>query len=225
MLSKSKDIRIKKIIKESLEEAYKADLNDNKLKSAKFVECFGTKLFNEFYPPDERLKKTSNNWVIKKELKVQRVNEDGTGKLPGEWLLDIVIAEYIEDPEICISNVPFVKKILWAVESESDTSIKAMADDFGKLAVVNADNYVYLNGINQDSDHSVERYIDRRIRTVNKILKTVDDHFKDKELYYAFWPSPGKTLGRESYWEIDLNTLAKRVRVYKIDIYELVEIM
>ncbi len=119
MLNKNKGIRVKDLIKKSLEEAYKANLNDNKLKSAKFVEVIGTKLFNEFYPLDERLIKTSNNRITKKELKVQRVKEDGSGKLPGEWLLDIVIAEYIEDPEICISNVPFVKKILWAVESSN----------------------------------------------------------------------------------------------------------
>ena len=80
MLNINKDIRIKDLIKESLEEAYRANFNDNKLKSAKFVECFGTKLFEEFYPLD--VQPDDSDDLTKIELKVQRVNEDGNRQAP-----------------------------------------------------------------------------------------------------------------------------------------------
>ncbi|MCK8818142.1 hypothetical protein MWH28_12320 [Natroniella sulfidigena] len=211
MNNKEKGKLIKDLMVESLEDAYNAQLKKSSLKSAKFVECFGNNLYREF----------CENELDSSEpkLAVQKVKDDGSGKQSGEWLLDIVIKKEFEiaDPDKKQSKANLVKDVLWAIESESSTSIKEMAKDFGKLVVINAENYVYLNGVDQKTIENVNAYIKRRIETVEDIMDKIGERFIGKNLYYGFWPKPGSSNWSENYWDnLSIKDLKSRIKLFEL---------
>lgn len=57
-------------------------------------------------------------------LRVIEVDEDGQRK-PGEWLVDACVTE-----ERCEEGLRFIDRIVFAMESESDTGKRAFNDDF-----------------------------------------------------------------------------------------------
>ncbi len=188
-------------LKETIAEAFsiaikeKSNISSNTIRSAKFVEEVVKGIFYKHLTSEQQ------NKYIKH---VQKVKKDGSGKERGEWLLDGVICEKIEitDHIKNTSTSKIVKKLLWAIESESATSMTAMTEDFGKLIVVKSENYLYLNGLNQHQDN-VSEYILRRIRTIDDIINKMDNGFHEGKLYYGFWPTPGKAQGLKSYWDSD----------------------
>jgi hypothetical protein len=187
----------------------KDELKSNTLRSAKFIECVAKNIFEHLLVSEQ-----NNN----SNLYVQKVKADGSGKLSGEWLLDAVIREdiIITDRAIKNSQTRFVSKILWAIESESHTSLNSMAEDFGKLAVVRSANYLYLNGLNQTHQKALN-YIKRRLSTIESLIDRLPTIFQDGNLYYGFWPTPGKAQGYASYWDADYKMLLKMVKLYFYD--------
>lgn len=110
------------------------------------------------------------------KLKVIGVN-DKYEKISGEWLVDSCIVDYQHS---------FIKKITFALESESNTSKRAFNEDFAKIIHLNAEYKLYLNGTNQKTEKGTYRYIDERLRYAESVLKDM----LINNLYLAFWPSP-----------------------------------
>ncbi|MEI6333592.1 MAG: hypothetical protein WCS87_03465 [Methylococcaceae bacterium] len=165
----------------------------NQLKSSKFVHSIGEKLFT-LQPKD-----TVNLNVIK-------VNDQGI-KESGEWLLDITITQNIDG---------FKNKIVWAVESESDVSKKAFHNDFAKLFHINSENYLYLNGLNHKTMKGKDKYIEKRLKEVDEIIKNCD-----KTFWFAFWASPCQSNESPSIWK-ELHEEGKfkhlkKVRLFKFE--------
>lgn len=196
-------------IKEAFEKAHslsnKGKFKEyNGLKSAKFVFEVGRKL-------EEKTKDESSSDNIVSY--VQKVDDEGN-KEPGEWLLDIVIAETTEitDPKVSNSKAIINSKIIWAVESESALGLPEFAEDFGKLLAINSEKYLYLNGVNPNQTN-FEEYVERRLNTTNEILDKLNFN---GELYFGFWPSPAKE-DETSGWENDIEDLLNKIRLYKWD--------
>lgn len=174
---------------------------DNQLKSAKFVHEIGNMLWidkslklNVITAPEipEKDKKTGN-WKHKKGS--------------GEWLLDVTITQNIDG---------FKKKIVWAVESESHCSKGAFHEDFAKLFHINSDNHLYLNGLKQKTNEGKDKYIGKRLKEVEEIIKDCDRTF-----WFAFWASPCKYKQFTSIWdhlneEGEFNHL-KDIRLFKFE--------
>lgn len=148
--------------------------DSNSLKSAKFVSIISESIFNEFY------NNSGNN------LNVIKVDGQGN-KDPGEWLLDACITQ---------NTIGFKKKIILAMESESDTSLKAFNDDFAKLIHIKAENYIYLNGLNQKTNLGNQKYINNRLLYAQQLMNP--EEFST--FFIAFWASPKKIRGFESIW-------------------------
>ncbi|RIH66179.1 hypothetical protein D1164_04515 [Mariniphaga sediminis] len=188
--------RLKEVLNSSFLSSLNITANDNfhlnALKSAKFVSTVGHSLFNEFY------KNTDYT------LNVIPVDDQGN-KLPGEWLLDVAITQNVHG---------FRKKIILAVESESSTSIKAFNDDFAKLVHIRADNYIYLNGLDQKTEKGKQDYTDRRLLYAKNLLSTGSY----PSFYLGFWASPKKIKGYKSIWAAILDgefSHLKKVELYK----------
>lgn len=111
------------------------------------------------------------------------VDPDGI-KTPGEWLVDACITVKNERG--------FVERVVFAMESESDTSEHDFNVDFAKLIHLNASVKLYLNGVNQKTSDGMEDYIQRRICYASEILKRTRHN---GQLFIGFWPSPGKLHG------------------------------
>ncbi|MFZ1288642.1 MAG: hypothetical protein WAR79_01025 [Melioribacteraceae bacterium] len=170
--------KLKKILNDSFNSSLKFTNIDNfkdsnSLKSSKFVSIIAQELINELF---------NNNY----NLNVIEVDDKG-GKYPGEWLLDITITENIND---------FNKKIILALESESDTSEKAFNDDFAKLINTKADNYMYLNGVNQKTIQGKQEYINSRLSYAKTFLNSIEF----PSFFIGFWTSPKKINGYNSIW-------------------------
>ena len=137
-----------------------------------------------------------------RNLQVIGVNDDG-GKLPGEWLLDACITEDTDG---------FKDRVIFAMESESDTSKREFDRDFAKLVHVNAATKLYLNGLNQLTNDGVETYIKDRIEYAEEVLRRTRS---SGQWFIAFWPSPGKLRRTEtSAWQCLPSHLAE-VRLFE----------
>ena len=161
-------------------------LTDNKLKSSIFVYM----LSEEF----------RNSFGGKYKINVVGYDKEKKKRKPGEWLLDIAITEeiQIQDPEDVRSKGDISYRMIWAIESELNSGIKAFADDFGKLLCVKSENYLFLNGLNQKTEKGRLDYIKRRTATIGKMQK--DLSLALNNYYIAFFPSPAKKNG-ESLWD------------------------
>ncbi|MYH17030.1 MAG: hypothetical protein F4149_17840 [Gammaproteobacteria bacterium] len=117
-------------------------------------------------------------------LRVIEVRDCGKKK-SGEWLVDACITE-----ERCHAETPpFIDRIVFAMESESNTGQRAFDHDFAKLVHLNADYKLYLNGLSQTTCQGMCNYITRRCEYVETILNRVRPL---GEFYFGFWPSPAK---------------------------------
>lgn len=124
------------------------------------------------------------------ELKVVAIDDSNFERISGEWLLDGCIRD---------NNGSFPKKILFAFESESDTSIKSFNEDFPKIIHINANLKLYLNGLNQKTEKGKNNYIKNRL----KYAETVLDKTITGDLYLGFWPSPQQIdTDRPSFWKL-----------------------
>jgi hypothetical protein len=197
---------VREIILAALSEAKRVQRSP-KLQSSKFVEEIGKRLKKELCP-------ASND---KSHLKVQTVNETGTGKIPGEWLLDAVIYEYFNevDRRFPKSPVHFLKNIVWSVESESNTRLTEMAKDFNKLLAIKSDNYLYLNGVNQKTPEDRLKYMLHRLETAKRVIDRVAKESGLKSFYFAFWPSPERVRG-QSLWDDNNVNLPDIVNVHQL---------
>jgi len=199
-------IDINSLIKSALESSYNANIKntDAKRKSSIFVYELGKMLYDKSRYNSEDYK-----------LKVVRWNYDKDIRIPGEWLLDITIIKDKEISDMSIerskTRIPF--KIIWAVESESNPSLTAFAEDFGKLLCIKSDNYLFLNGLRQITEKGRKDYIQRRIKTATVLLS--DPSFIKNNFYLAFWPSPARSDGI-SLWDKSLTELLSMVKVTKL---------
>ena len=147
---------------------------------------------------------------------VQKVNLKLKKKVSGEWLLDGVIAKrkrFGNERSRRYAKAKITTHLLWAVESESATSLKAMCDDLGKLLVVDSQNYLYLNGLNQQP-RNTHNYVERRLKTVKGILAH-NRKFNKGNFYLGFWPSPKKTKARDSFWDQGLQDLTPYLKMFR----------
>ena len=117
-------------------------------------------------------------------LRVIKV-EDGGKREPGEWLVDACVTM-----ERAISgNCPFIERIVFAMESESNTGKRAFNDDFAKLVHLEAKHKLYMNGLNHRTAGGMETYMEGRREYAEAVL----DRFPPSgEFYLGFWPSPEK---------------------------------
>ena len=148
--------------------------SDNQFKSSLFVSEFGKGIFQTFYDNDDF------------NLKTIKVNNNGK-KISGEWLLDICVTN---------ENNGFIENISLAAESESNVSLKAFQDDFAKVFHIKADNYIYLNGLNQLTTKGLKNYIIKRVAYTEKLL----NNSTIEKFYLGFWTSPQKKGGYNSLW-------------------------
>jgi hypothetical protein len=166
----------------------------NFFRSAKFVSEVAYGLWDVFYSKiyDENHKLNM--------LHVQEVDDFGIKK-KGEWLFDICITDTREISENKYNKEATARintNILWAVESESSTSILDFCADFGKLICSGANNCFYLHGLNQRNPDNRRAFVDRRLSTLRSQLS---DLIKSENNYYiGFWPSP-KKIGGSSIWD------------------------
>ena len=133
------------------------------------------------------------------KLNVQSVADVDNGKMKGEWLFDFCITELVGIVDKKYHGKTEINiQILFAGESEFDSSISAFGHDFGKLICSNANQYCYIMGLNQKTDAGRKDYIESRLSVINDQLSK---HVKD-DFVLAFVPTPGK-IGEKSYWDKD----------------------
>jgi hypothetical protein len=195
---------VRSIVTKSLEDAAILGPTKPKIQSAKFVEGIGKRLAEAFCDLSDK-------------RSFQTVNKEGTGKIKGEWLLDVAIWQPFDEKDEGYPNSPaqFLKKLRWAVESETNTSLVEMASDFNKLLAVHSDHYLYLNGMTQKTDAARSEYRERRLATARRVLKKTSRQKQLTHFYYGFWPSPEWIRGH-SLWEQDVATLTAMVRVARL---------
>ena len=172
-------------------------VTDNKLKSSIFVYMLSEEFRNLFGG--------------KYKINVVGYDEKRKKRTPGEWLLDIAITEVteIQDSDKTISKGSISHKMIWAIESELNSGIKAFADDFGKLLCVKSDNYLFLNGLNQKTEEGRLKYIKRRTNTVVDMKKLMNLN----NYYLAFFPSPAKIKGKSLWDDNSEEDLLKMIEV------------
>ena len=122
------------------------------------------------------------------ERRVISVCDNGK-KCPGEWLVDGCITE---------ENDGFIERIVFAMESESNTSKAAFDEDFAKLVHLKASFKLYLNGLDQTTEAGMHRYMEQRRDYAASILRKTSH---PANLLMGFWPSPAKFKGHVSAWE------------------------
>lgn len=197
---------IEQMIKHSLEKSILSEGN-NKLKSSIFVSTIADLLFDNYKDTGEAL-----------SLSAIGYDDESGRRKPGEKMLDITIAKTktICDPDKKQSKAVINCQLVWAVESEADTSLPAFADDFGKLLCSNSIHYLYLNGLDQVQEASRTAYINRRLTMAKELLN--DANLNYKKFYYAFWPSPHKNQNHDkSFWDMyQKDELLDMVRVFEL---------
>lgn len=117
-------------------------------------------------------------------LRVIEVGELGERK-SGEWLVDACITEEHRESE----SLSFIDRVVFAMESESDTGKRAFHDDFAKLVHLNAEYKLYLNGLSQTTCRGMRKYMNSRCEYVESVLNRIRP---TGEFFLRFWPSPGK---------------------------------
>lgn len=163
--------------------------------------------------------KLANLFPSHKSLKCKFINVTKEGKrVSGEWLLDMCVVqteefktEHGHGPK---SPVSVFEKLLFAMESEANTSARAFAEDFAKLLVVNSTHKLYLNGVDQREPSDLDRYIEARNKMASNILGRNNE---SGSFYMGYWPSPGKPSGKTgSLWDYleDYEHL-REIRLYR----------
>lgn len=150
----------------------------NRLLSARFVAEVSNNIHRELFGG-------------KYDLNVIEVHDNGE-KESGEWLVDACITEGKKRKE-------FIRRIIFAMESESGVDRQAFNEDFAKLVHIKASHKLYLNGLNHKTRQGAEDYIKKRLEYAEQFLNEEDaDTF-----HFGFWPSPGKLVNesRPSAWK------------------------
>ena len=162
---------------------------ENRLLSKKFVWEVSTNIHQKIFDK-------------KYDLHAIKVDDKGE-KESGEWLVDACITKGKKRAE-------FIRKIVFAMESESGTDKPAFNEDFAKLVHVKSSYKLYLNGLDQPTPQKTKDYIEGRLEYAKPFLNKEDaDTF-----YFGFWPSPGKLKSgarESSIWK----EIIKRPRKYQ----------
>ena len=171
--------------KKAFEERNRALLkNDNPFRSAYFVNLIGKEL--AIYFKDAKTNYQAVDSIFNKS------------KSSGEWLFDICVttqAEIIDERKEGRKS-KINTNILLACESEFETNINAFTTDFGKLICSNANQKLFIQGLNQKTKDGREDFIISR----QEIVKTQLQHLISDDFVLAFIPTPGK-IGNQSYWD------------------------
>lgn len=177
----------------------------NKKRSAKFVTEIGEGIFKCYELQNPSYK-----------LNFQKLNDENGTKEPGEWIYDIAITEQqsIFDPEKTTAEVKINSRLIWAIESEYNTGLDFFAQDFGKLLCANSENYLYLNGLNQDTKKNQDNYILRRLKIVSGLINS-NACLKEKPFYYGFWVSPEKKGDKSLWGKFSLAELLEMARIFR----------
>ena len=183
------------MIQESGFASDKSDAVKNRLLSKKFVAEVSGRIHKKIFEGNH-------------DLNVIEVNKKGE-TTPGEWLVDACITEGKR------RRREFIRKIVFAMESESGTDTPAFNEDFAKLVHVKASYKLYLNGLDQPKPQKTEDYIEERLEYAKQFMNEEDaDTF-----YFGFWPSPGKFKSRareSSIWkEFEQYPHLNKIHLYK----------
>ena len=179
----------------------------NSIKSTGFIEKLGETIQNKLELSDC-------------EILCQRVKEGGVGQSSGEWLFDLVICKKTEVEEKeeresgRVYKTDLYYDLKWAVECEYGTNLKETVKDFSKILIARSENILYLNGYASLSDKKFQDYQDRRIKTIESILKKIEIK-EETNLFYYFWPSPEKKNECESFWNNEKSRLLEIVKLFK----------
>jgi len=197
---------IEQVIKNSLKKSILSTGN-NKLKSSIFVSSVAELLFNSYRDSREN-----------HSLRVIGYDEESGKRKSGESLLDITIAKtkIITDPGNKQSSASISYQLIWAAESEANTSLPAFTADFGKLLCTKSTHYLYLNGLDQIKEESREAYMIRRLTIARQLLHEAGLEYN--RFFYAFWPSPNKNHSKnKSFWDMHhKDDLLNMVRVFEL---------
>jgi hypothetical protein len=157
---------------------------NNPFRSSYFVSLIGDKLKNHFKSAKTHYQSIDS--ILNKK------------KNSGEWLFDICVtsqmpvidSRHVDGKSIINTN------ILFACESEFETSLSAFTTDFGKLICSNANQYLFIQGLNQSTEAGRKDFISSRKSIIKDQLKgLIRDDF-----VLAFIPTPGK-IGERSFWD------------------------
>lgn len=188
---------LRRILQRSFDDAIESSTAShfsNALKSSKLVSNLGHYLYHAL-----------NNTQL--TLNVVTVDNEGN-KSPGEWLLDVAITQN--------DGNGFRQRIVWAVESETDTAWKAFYDDFAKLMHVRSANYLYLNGLNHRTVPGMEKYVHQRLEIAQRILR----RSRIQNLYFGFCASPCKPdKYTESIWDVIASTVFEHIKTVRLYYY------
>jgi hypothetical protein len=157
-------------------------------------------------------KKIHSTWYSNNKLNLKSIDEHGK-KFGGEWLYDMCITETrkIFDKRYKNSSAEINVKVLFAMECEFSTGLKDFADDFGKLLCSGADDYLFVQGLNQITESERKKFIENR----KDIIKT-ELSMNAKNFFIAFVPTPGKRNDPVSLWNRD-EVLTNWIEVYLYD--------
>jgi hypothetical protein len=158
--------------------------DNNPLRSSYFVSLIGNKLETHFSD-----KNTSTHYLS--------VNSNNK-KEKGEWLFDICVTSTLDIVDNRhkdgISSIN--TNLLFACESELDTSLSAFTTDFGKLICSNSNQYLYVQGLNQSTEKGRKDFIESR----KEMIQTQLFNLIRNDFVLAFIPTPGK-VGSGSFWD------------------------
>lgn len=157
---------------------------DNPLRSAYFVSLIGGKLKDHFQDSKVNYQSVDSIWEEKKS--------------GGEWLFDISVTsrKRIVDNRHRDGISEINTNILFACESEFETSLSAFTTDFGKLLCSNANQRLFIQGLNQSTAVGRESFINSRKQIITRQL----NHLLGDDLVLAFVPTPGKCK-KQSFWD------------------------
>lgn len=116
----------------------------------------------------------------------------------GEWLFDLCITteKEIIDNRYKDGKAMINTNTLFACESEFSTGLKDFTTDFGKLLCSNANQYLFVQGLNQSTQQGRIDFIDTR----KKIITSQLEHLILDDFVLAFIPTPYK-MGNSSFWD------------------------
>lgn len=165
-------------------------LKDNpSFRSAYFVSCIGKKLQEHFENQKEN---------TKVKVHYQFIDDIMVGKkIGGEWLFDICVTSTLKliDKRHKDGKSVINTNLLFACESEYGTSLTEFATDFGKLVCSNANQFAFIQGLNQKKNGR-KSFIESRKKIIEtQLCNTIKDDF-----VLAFIPTPGSVEGK-SYWD------------------------
>lgn len=173
--------------------------NDNTFRSAYFVSTLAKGIHQEFF--------------IDSKLNVLSIDNSEERRQKGEWLFDFCMTErcHITDKKYG-GNTDINTKILFAGESEFHTSIEGFGKDFGKLICSNANQYCYIQGLNQKTAEGRRDFILSRKEIITKQLH----QFINDDFVLAFVPTPGirETM---SFWDENEKDVVSWIEIYIYD--------